>query len=149
MKQIHIRSIFCVLVLISLCACASKAPEMGMHEGVFATCGESDDCVSSQANDAKHKIAPIKANGDPEIVMVDLGNAIDSIFGGKVLLVQDNYLRAEFKSTVMRTMDDAEFFYDQHAGVIHVHAISRGDFFDFDGNRDRIEELRQTFEESQ
>lgn len=109
MKQIHIRSIFCVLVLISLCACASKAPEMGMHEGVFATCGESDDCVSSQANDAKHKIAPIKANGDPEIVMVDLGNAIDSIFGGKVLLVQDNYLRAEFKSTVMRTMDDAEF----------------------------------------
>ena len=149
MKQIHIRTLLCVFILISLCACASKAPELGIHEGLFATCGESDDCVSSQANDAEHKIAPIKANGDPEIVMVDLGNAVETIFGGKVLVVEGNYLRAEFKSTVMRTMDDAEFFYDEHAGVIHVHAISRGELFDFNSNRGRIEELRQIFEKSQ
>lgn len=149
MKQIQIRSILCILAVISLCACASKAPEMGMHDGSFAVCGEADDCVSSQATDPQHKIAPIKAHGDSEIVMVDLGNSIESIFGGRVLLVEDNYLRAEFKSTVMRTMDDAEFFYDQQAGVIHIHAISRGDFFDFDGNRDRIEELRRIFQKSQ
>nr|WP_321257349.1 DUF1499 domain-containing protein [uncultured Pseudodesulfovibrio sp.] len=149
MKQIQIRSILCILAVISLCACASKAPEMGMHNGTFAVCGETNDCVSSQATNPKNKIAPIIAHGDSEIVMVDLGNAIESIFGGKVLLVEDNYLRAEFKSSVMRTMDDAEFFYDQHAGIIHVHAISRGDFLDFGGNRDRIEELRQIFEKSQ
>ncbi|WP_319543884.1 DUF1499 domain-containing protein [uncultured Pseudodesulfovibrio sp.] len=149
MKQIHVQIILCVFVLISLCACASKAPEMGMHDGAFAVCSESDDCVSSQATDAVHKVDPIKASGVPEKVMVDLSNAIESIFGGKVLAVDDKYLRAEFKSTVMRTMDDAEFFYDEQAGVIHVHAISRGELFDFESNRKRIEELRLIFEKSQ
>ncbi|MCJ2163930.1 MULTISPECIES: DUF1499 domain-containing protein [unclassified Pseudodesulfovibrio] len=144
MKQI-LYSLCIIVVLTSLSGCSTKIPVMGMKDGRFAAC-TVDDCVSSQTDDVKYKIDPIKATGSPEIVMVDLANSVESIFGGKVLEADGNYLRAEFKSTILRTMDDAEFFYDEQAGVIHVLSMSRGDTFDFDSNRERIEKLRTFFE---
>jgi len=131
--------------LAALCACSSKVPDLGMSEGKFAVCPDGVDCVSSQAEDEKHKVAPIKATGDPNKVMVDLGNAVESVFGAKVLLTEGNYLRAEFKSTFLRTMDDAEFYYDQQAGVIQVHVLSRGETLDFSDSRDHVEEVRAIF----
>ena len=144
MKQLLVTTLIAVsLAFIS--ACSTKVPNLGMAEGKFAVCPDNVECVSSQATDAKHKIAPIKATGDPNKVMVDLGKAVESIFGGKVLLSEGNYLRAEFKSTILRTMDDAEFYYDQQAGLIQVHALSRGEALDFSDSRDRIEEVRMYF----
>lgn len=134
-----------VVSLAALFACSTKIPNLGMSDGRFAVCPDDVDCVSSQATDAKNKIDPIKASGDPNKVMVDLGNAVESVFGGKVLLTEDHYLRAEFKSSVLRTIDDAEFYYDPQAGLIQVHALSRGEFLDFTGIRDRIEEVRTIF----
>lgn len=144
MKQLLLTTLIAVS-LAALFACSTKAPDLGMTEGKFAVCPFDVDCVSSQATDAKHKIDPIKATGDPNKVMVDLGRAVESVFGGKVLLSEGNYLRAEFKSSVLRTMDDAEFYYDQNAGLIQVHALSRGEALDFSDSRDRIEEVRMIF----
>jgi uncharacterized protein (DUF1499 family) len=144
MKQLLAITLIAVS-LAALSACSTKVPDLGMANGRFAVCPDDVDCVSSQATDAKHKIAPIKATGDPNKVMVDLGRAVESVFGGKVLLAEDNYLRAEFKSSVLRTMDDAEFFYDRQAGLIQVHAMSRGEVLDFTNSRDRIEEVRMIF----
>ena len=144
MKQLLVTILFAAS-LTALAACSTKVPNLGMTEGHFAVCPEGLDCVSSQATDAKHKIAPIEATGEPNKVMVDLGNAVESVFGGKVLLAEGNYLRAEFKSSVLRTMDDAEFYYDQEAGLIQVHALSRGEALDFADSRDRIEEIRMIF----
>jgi len=143
MKQL--RCLFFLTLAVSLLfGCATKTPTLGMQDGKFAQCDQSD-CVSSQSTDEKYKIAPIKASGSPEIVMVDLGKAVESIFGGKVLVSEGNYLRAEFRSSVTRTMDDAEFHYNQQAGEIEVYAVSRGELLDFSSNRERIEELRTIF----
>lgn len=136
-------SLVCVLALTMVPACSSKAPMMGMQGGQFAACTD-DDCVSSQATD-EHYIEPIKASGSPDVVMVELAESVESIFGGRVLSAEGNYLRAEFKSRVLRTMDDAEFIYDEAAGVIQVHATSRGETLDFGGSRELIEELRADF----
>ncbi|WP_316900386.1 DUF1499 domain-containing protein [Pseudodesulfovibrio indicus] len=137
--------ILSVAALFALIACSSKVPDMGMQQGRFALCQEGADCVSSQATNEKHRIEPFQARGDANKVMVDLGNAVESIFGGKVLETEGNYLRAEFKSSILRTVDDAEFYYDEQAGVIEVHAVSRGETLDFSDNRDRMEELRVIF----
>ncbi|MEZ7195590.1 DUF1499 domain-containing protein [Pseudodesulfovibrio karagichevae] len=144
MKQLLLTTLF-VVSLAALGACSTKIPNLGMTDGKFALCPAGVDCVSSQATYAKNKIDPIKATGDPNKVMVDLGKAVESVFGGRVLLTEGNYLRAEFKSSVLRTMDDAEFYYDQKAGVIQVHALSRGEVLDFSDSRDRIEEIRMIF----
>ena len=142
MKHLSI-SLICLVALTAFAACSSKAPVMGVQDGRFAMCTE-DDCVSSQATD-EHFIEPLKVTGEPDVVMVDLADAVESLIGGKVLHLEGNYLRAEFKSRVLRTMDDAEFLYDQSAGVIHVHATSRGETLDIESNRARIEELRTAF----
>jgi len=144
MKQLLVTTLIAVS-LAALSACSTKVPDLGMTNGKFAICPAGVDCVSSQATDTEHKIAPIKATGDPDKVMVDLGKAVESVFGGKVLLSEGNYLRAEFKSNILRTMDDAEFYYDRQAGLIQVHALSRGEALDFSDSRDRIEEVRMFF----
>lgn len=144
MKQLLVTTLIAVS-LAAFSACSTKVPDLGMADGQFAVCPADVDCVSSQATDTEHKIDPIKATGDPDKVMVDLGKAVESVFGGKVLLSEGNYLRAEFKSSILRTMDDAEFYYDQPAGLIQVHALSRGEALDFSDSRDRIEEVRMIF----
>ncbi|OIQ51623.1 hypothetical protein BerOc1_00078 [Pseudodesulfovibrio hydrargyri] len=148
MKQLLLTTLIAVS-LAAFSACSTKAPDLGMAEGKFAVCPANVDCVSSQATDAKHRIDPIKATGDPNKVMVDLGRAVESVFGGKVLLSEGNYLRAEFKSSILRTMDDAEFLYDQQAGLIQIHALSRGEVLDFSDSRDQIEEVRMFFSNMQ
>ena len=148
MKQLLVTTLIAVSLAV-VSACSTKVPNLGMTEGKFAVCPAGVECVSSQASDDEHKIAPIKATGDPNKVMVDLGRAVESVFGGRVLLSEGNYLRAEFKSTILRTMDDAEFYYDQQAGLIQVHALSRGEALDFTDSRDKIEEVRMIFSELQ
>jgi uncharacterized protein (DUF1499 family) len=148
MKQLLVISLIAVS-MAAFSACSTKVPDLGMADGKFAVCPAGVECVSSQAADDEHKIAPIKASGDPNKVMVDLGKAVESVFGGKVLLSEGNYLRAEFKSSILRTVDDAEFYYDQQANLIQVHALSRGEALDFSDSRDRIEEVRMFFSSMQ
>lgn len=150
MKYITLALIIVVVALFSLTACSSKTPDnLGMKDGRFAPCPETDNCVSSQATDAEHTITPIKAHGGEDKVMVDLTNSIESMFGGKVVAVDGPYLHAEFTSRVMRFVDDLECYYNKDAGIIEVRSASRVGYADFKANRDRVEELRTIFEKTQ
>ncbi|ADU62473.1 MAG: DUF1499 domain-containing protein [Pseudodesulfovibrio sp.] len=137
-----------VVAALILSACASKAPEtLGLRNGRFAACPESPACVSSQDN-GPHHVAPIAATGSPEVVMVDLSNAIESMFGGKAVVMDGPYLRAEFTSRVLRLVDDLECHYDEGRGVIEIRSSSRIGQMDFNASRDRVEELRKIFSEN-
>jgi uncharacterized protein (DUF1499 family) len=59
-----------------------------------------------------------------------------------VVSQEQNYLYAEFRTRLMRYVDDVEFFHDDKAGVIHVRSASRLGRRDFGVNRKRMEELR-------
>lgn len=146
MKHVIIALILCMAVVAG---CSTKAPVVGAENGLLATCAGLSDCVSTESTDPEQQIAPFQAHGETEKVMVDIATSVESIFGGKVLLVEGNYLHAEFKSSVLRTMDDAEFLYDERAGLVQIRAFSRGEPLDFPDNRNRIEELRQIFAKTQ
>ncbi|MFH1915237.1 MAG: DUF1499 domain-containing protein [Pseudomonadota bacterium] len=129
-----------------LFACSGKTPEpLGVHDGKLSACPASANCVSSQAKDPEQRVEPIAARGNPDVVMVDLANAIESMFGGKVVAMDGPYLRAEFTSRVLRFVDDLECYYDEGKGVIDVRSASRIGQMDFDANRNRVEELRKVF----
>jgi len=81
--------------------------------------------------------------------MVNLTNSIQTMFGGKVIKIDGNYLHAEFTSRVMRFVDDMECFYDEPAGVIQIRSASRVGYSDFDANRKRVEVLREIFAKTQ
>ena len=57
-----------------------------------------------------------------------------------------SYLYAEFRTKVMRFVDDVEFLFDEKAGLIHVRSASRLGRRDFGVNRARVEALRARIE---
>ena len=66
--------------------------------------------------------------------------------GATVVRHEGNYLYAEFRTKLMRFVDDVEFLFDEKAGLIHVRSASRLGRRDFGVNRARIEALRSRIE---
>jgi uncharacterized protein (DUF1499 family) len=97
--------------------------------------------VSSQADssDAEHYIAPISFRGEAGRAM---RKAVTSVDGSTVIREEPNYLYAEFRTPLMRFVDDVELYYDETAGLIHVRSASRLGRRDFGVNRKRVEALR-------
>ncbi|QGY41118.1 DUF1499 domain-containing protein [Pseudodesulfovibrio cashew] len=149
MKYIILLTVATMLLLL-LTGCSGSTPgNLGVRNGQLAPCPGSDNCVSSQATDDAHKIAPIPAHGLKEVVMVDLANTIESMFGGNVVELKGNYLRAEFTSRVWRFVDDLECYYDEANGEIQIRSASRLGYTDFNVNRERVEKLRALFAKRQ
>jgi uncharacterized protein (DUF1499 family) len=118
-----------------------KRPEnLGVREGRVAPCKRSPNCVSSQANpaDREHYIAPIHG------AMESVKNAVRAFPRATIVKEEKDYLYAEFRTPLMRYVDDVEFFFDGH--VIHVRSCSRLGRRDFGVNRRRVEELRRRIE---
>ena len=129
-----------------LSACSGTAPgNLGVQDGHLTGCPPSPNCVSSQASDAEHFIAPLPLKGNPEQTQARLKQLLSS--EPRVRLVEETpgYLRAEFSSKLMRFVDDVEFLIGTNA--IDVRSASRLGYADFQVNRQRIEQLRQRLEQ--
>jgi uncharacterized protein (DUF1499 family) len=126
-----------------------KRPDyLGAKDGRLARPKRTPNCVSSQAEraDAEHYIAPIAFKGDAPAAMAAARKAIESMRDATVIRHEGNYLYAEFRTKLMRFVDDVEFTYDDKAGVIHVRSASRLGRRDFGVNRARIEAIRSRIE---
>jgi uncharacterized protein (DUF1499 family) len=60
----------------------------------------------------------------------------------RVIAQEANYLYAEFRTRLMRYVDDVELYYEEAAGLLHVRSASRLGRRDFGVNRARVERLR-------
>jgi uncharacterized protein (DUF1499 family) len=117
-----------------------RPTNLGVTDGRLAPCRSTPNCVSSQADaaDAEHYIAPIAFRGS----MADLRKAVESMERSSVIEAQANYLYAEYRTKLLRYVDDLELFYDPRAGLVHVRSASRLGRRDFGFNRKRVEALR-------
>jgi uncharacterized protein (DUF1499 family) len=118
-----------------------KRPDnLGVRNGCLAPCKRTPNCVSSQADsaDREHYIAPIPFRGS----MQNLRNAVLAMPRATLIREGENYLYAEFRTALMRYVDDVELFFDQPLGVVHVRSASRLGRRDFGVNRKRVEALR-------
>jgi uncharacterized protein (DUF1499 family) len=113
---------------------------LGVKDGRLAPCRSTPNCVSSQADpaDREHYIAPLTFRGRME----ELRRAVESMPRSTVIAADRNYLYAEYRTALMRYVDDVELYYDERAGLVHVRSASRLGRRDFGVNRTRIEELR-------
>ena len=110
---------------------------LGVKDGRLARPKRTPNCVSSQADpaDREHYISPIKG----EIFRVR--QAVESMPGATVIEEKADYLYAEYRTPLLRFVDDVEFLLAE--GVIHVRSASRLGRRDFGVNRKRIESLRR------
>lgn len=125
-----------------------RPDNLGVKDGRLARCKRSPNCVSSQADaaDAEHYIAPIPFKGNALEAMAAARKAVESMQRATVIRHQAGYLYAEFRSKLMRFVDDVELAFDDKTGLIHVRSASRLGRRDFGVNRARIEALRARIE---
>src|SRR5262245_19139850 len=120
---------------------AWKRPDnLGVRDGRLAPCKRSPNCVSSQADasDREHYIAPIRGGIDAA------RDVIASMPRTTIVEERQNYLYAEFRTRLLRYVDDVEFYFDGQ--VLQVRSCSRLGRRDFGVNRKRLEALRALIE---
>jgi uncharacterized protein (DUF1499 family) len=117
-----------------------RPTNLGVKDGRLTPCRSTPNCVSSQSDraDREHYIAPIAFRGR----MDELRRAVESMPRSTVIAADRNYLYAEYRTPLMRYVDDVELYYDERAGLVHVRSASRLGRRDFGVNRRRVEELR-------
>lgn len=127
----------------------TKPTNIGIESGKLTPCPTSPNCVSSQSQDAEHKIDPLTYKSSPQEAMANLKTTIENMEKTKIITETDNYLYAEFTSKLMGFVDDVEFFLDESANVIQIRSASRLGESDLGVNRQRIETIRGKLNELQ
>ena len=105
-------------------------------------CPSSPNCVSTQAQDAGHAIAPIRYRKSRAEAKEALKEVIRSLPRTKLVEEEESYLHFEFTSLLLRFVDDVEFDFDDEAKTIHFRSASRTGYGDLGVNRTRMEQVR-------
>jgi uncharacterized protein (DUF1499 family) len=109
-------------------------------------CPSSPNCVSTQAQDESHAIAPFRYQRTRAEAKEALKAIIRSLPRTKLVEEDDTYLHYEFTSLLLRFVDDVEFLFDDEAKTIHFRSASRTGYGDLGVNRRRMEEIRTLIE---
>jgi len=127
-----------------LAACAGGKPgNLGVQGGRLTECPDSPNCVSSQAVDEGHRIAPLVFSDDPASAFARLKQTLVRRRDTTIIEERPGYLRVEFRTTLF--VDDGEFLLDGRQRLIQVRSASRLGYSDLGKNRNRLEEIRSQF----
>lgn len=133
-----------LMVLMSGCS-AGRPTNLGTTDGKFLPCPDSPNCVSSQSQDKKHFIEPVRYEWDQQQARDRLFAVIQGMKRSKIETVRDDYIHAEFTSAIFRFVDDVEFYFDDNTKTIHIRSASRIGYSDLGVNRKRLEYIRSMF----
>jgi len=150
-----IAAVALLLVLLPLVAgqlglLKGRSPSrLGLTEGRFKPPSKTPNSVSSQAELwPEHpqrdyaRIAPLPAAGNADATWARLRDALAAMPGAKIVRAEGDYIYVQFSTRWLGFTDDAEFWLDRSAGVIHLRSAARVGRKDFGVNRARIESLR-------
>ena len=144
MRAITGRTIIMTIGLLGIVGCSGERPNnLGAREGLLAACPASPNCVSSQADDGRHRIAPLPFSGDPDAAFARLKLVFGHRRDTTIIEETRDYLRVELRTVLF--VDDGEFLLDRRRSVIHVRSASRLGYSDLGKNRSRLEEIRTEF----
>ena len=108
----------------------------------LSPCPSSPNCVSTQAQDEGHSIAPFRYRKSRAEAKEALKEALRSMPRMKLVEEDETYLHYEATSLLLRFVDDVEFLLDDEAKTIHFRSASRTGYGDLGVNRKRMEQVR-------
>lgn len=130
----------CTFVSVS---CAAEKPAVLAHaEAGMKACPTSPNCVSSDARDENHYIAPLTFSIPVAEAWQLLKEQVAKLPRSVVVNEKSGYLHVECRSAVFGFVDDLEFYLRDARGLIDVRSAARSGYYDFGANRQRVEELR-------
>ena len=112
----------------------------------LSPCPSSPNCVSTQAPDEGHAIAPFRYRKSRAEAKEALKEVIGSLPRTKLVEEDESYLHYEFTSLLLRFVDDVEFLFDDEAKTIHFRSASRTGYSDLGVNRKRMEQVHALVE---
>ncbi len=113
-----------------------------MNSRTLGPCPSSPNCVSTQAQDEGHAIAPFRYRKSRAEAKEALKEIIRSLSRTKLVEEDESYLHYEFTSLLLRFVDDVEFLFDDETKTIHFRSVSRTGYGDLGVNRKRMEQVR-------
>ena len=143
-------TIYILSLVLALCGngcSASKTSQNFTGNERLADCPASPNCVSSDAQDAKHAIAPLILKGDPTTGWEAVVKVLDQLPRSKIVEATNRYLHMECKSRLFRFIDDLELLLNPVTRVIAIRSAARVGKSDFGVNRRRVETLRTKLKE--
>lgn len=133
--------------LLGWLSCAGSRPtDIGVSGGSLAPCPSSPNCVSSDAPEGEHYIAPLPMLGDAEAAWIRVREVVAATPRTTIVTDDGQYLHAECESALMGYVDDLELHLRPADGEIAVRSASRLGYSDMGANRDRVEDLRSRLE---
>lgn len=124
---------------------SGKRPaKLGVKNGRLGDGPNKPNWVCSQTEHKAHSIEPLPASGGCAAAMDRLKRLILGMPRTELIESGTDYLYFEFKTALMRYVDDVEFYCD--GNVIHVRSASRLGYSDLNANRKRIEAIRDLFQ---
>lgn len=131
-----------LLLVAALFACAPPPGASGVTDAVLAPCPSSPNCVSSDAQDVSHGVAPFELTAKAPEAWKAAEAAVAALPRTHIVKRSDDFLHAECRSALFRFVDDLELELRPERGVIAVRSASRVGYWDLGVNRRRVEELR-------
>ena len=113
-----------------------------MSRQTIAPCPASPNCVSTQAQDEGHAIAPFRYRKSRAEAKEALKEVIRSLPRATLVEEDESYLHYETTSLLLRFVDDVEFLFDDVSKTIHFRSASRTGYGDLGVNRTRMEQVR-------
>ena len=117
--------------------------DLGVQAGQLAPCPDSPNCVSTQApkDDFEHYIAPVPFEDTPSQAMNRVVQAVTRQPRTRLIKRDSTYLHAEFRSRILRFVDDVEFYIEVENTSSTSAPPPAGATATSARNRERMEEL--------
>ncbi|CAE6885674.1 DUF1499 domain-containing protein [Vibrio sp. B1FLJ16] len=125
------------ITLLSLTACSQGVPMT--TDRSQTPCGNKPNCVSTQDPREEHYLEPFILTESATLDTIE--QAALKLPGAKTAVKEDDYLRIECTSKIMRFVDDLELKITDDKLV--VRSESRLGYSDFGVNRKRANQLRK------
>jgi len=129
--------------ILGLFGCSTPAP--GLTENGLPPCPDRPNCVTSLDGGPRHKVDPLSYTGDRAAARARMRQIVAAQSGATIVAESDDYLRVEFRTRVLRFVDDVTFWFPPDQPLIHVRSAARVGYSDLGVNRRRVERLRALF----
>jgi uncharacterized protein (DUF1499 family) len=126
---------------------ASPLPaNLGVENGRLTPCPNSPNCVSTQATDEQHSIAPLPYEGETAVAHATILTILQANPSFSLITNTPTYIYAEAQTAFWKFTDDVEFYFDETEGLIQFRSASRLGYGDAGLNRQRMEEIQAAFQ---
>jgi uncharacterized protein (DUF1499 family) len=141
-RNIWIRTLAAAMLLAG---CRTAPRGLAPAGSPLRPCPSSPNCVSTDAQDARHAMPPLPWRGSVAEAQSRARAALLAEPRTRIVQERPGYVHAEARSRLFRFVDDMEVLVDSAAGVVRFRSASRVGHSDLGVNRRRMTAFTRRF----